>query len=283
MILSHSVQKIRALVKRAKDKGKIVGFVPTMGALHEGHLSLVRAARKECDFVVVSVFVNPTQFGPGEDYQRYPRTFKQDKSFLIKEGVDLVFCPDVREMYPEHFSTCVEEVVLSSYLCGKSRPGHFKGVCTVVAKLFNIVQPDRAYFGQKDCQQVRIIKRMVRDLNFSAQIRVLPVVREKNGLAMSSRNSYLTGKERKKTAVLYRSLRTAKKKIKEGERSSKKIITMMSAMIKEEIPSAKIDYIRVADPDTLEEVRIIKEKVVVALAVYIGKTRLIDNIIVRYR
>lgn len=281
MVIARRINIIREVITDAKRKNLLVGFVPTMGALHEGHFSLVRAARKECNFVVVSIFVNPTQFGPGEDYQQYPRTFKRDEVLLKKEGVDCVFYPSVKVIYPREYSTYVEEIRLSRTLCGKSRPGHFKGVCTVVAKLFNIVQPHVSYFGQKDYQQAQIIKRMAGDLHFPIRIKVLPIVRERDGLAMSSRNSYLSGKEREKVSVLYRSLCMAKKKAQRGEQSSKRIIMSIRTMILKEIPQAKIDYIQVVAPDMLEDVRLIRGNVVIALAVYIGKTRLIDNIIVK--
>ncbi len=281
MIVARSIPKVREIVNRAKRKAKIVGFVPTMGALHEGHLSLVRRARKECDFVVVSIFVNPTQFGPQEDFSRYPRNFKQDKLLLEKEGVDLVFYPTVSTMYPQQFSTYVEETSLSKYLCGKYRPGHFKGVCTVVAKLFNIVQPDVAYFGQKDFQQAQIIKRMVRDLNFPIKIKVLPIVREKDGLAMSSRNYYLTPSQRKKASFLYQALLLAKKFIQRGERDSSYLKKELENFIKRNIPEAKIDYIAFVSPSTLKDIdKITKGKVLVALAVHVGKARLIDNILI---
>ena len=282
MIVARSILKVRKIIKKVKEKKKIVGFVPTMGALHLGHLSLIRKAKKECDFVVVSIFVNPIQFGPQEDYKRYPRPFKKDKKILEEEKVDLLFYPTVKVMYPENFSTYVEEVSLSKYLCGKFRPGHFRGVTTVVAKLFNIVNPDISYFGQKDFQQAQIIKRMVRDLNFPVKIKVLPIVREKDGLAMSSRNSYLTSSERKKAAFLYQSLKKAKVLIKQKE-NPQKVREAVIRFIKEKIPESRIDYVEVADPSTLESLKTIRknQKVLVALAVHIGKARLIDNILVK--
>jgi len=282
MIVARSILKVRKIIKKAKEKKKIVGFVPTMGALHLGHLSLIRKAKKECDFVVVSIFVNPIQFGPQEDYKRYPRPFKKDKKILEEEKVDLLFYPTAKVMYPQNFSTYVEEVSLSKYLCGKFRLGHFRGVTTVVAKLFNIVSPDISYFGQKDFQQAQIIKRMVRDLNFPVKIKVLPIVREKDGLAMSSRNSYLTSSERKKAAFLYQSLKKAKVLIKQKE-NPQKIRQVVIRFIKEKIPESKIDYVEVADPSTLESLKTIRknQKVLVALAVHVGGARLIDNILVK--
>jgi len=278
MIVAKSIAKVRKIINKAKKENKTIGFVPTMGALHKGHLSLVKRAKKECNFVVVSIFVNPIQFGPKEDYKKYPRTFKEDKKLLLGYA-DLLFFPYVETMYKEDNSTFVEETILSKFLCGASRPGHFKGVCTVVAKLFNIVEPDIAYFGQKDYQQALIIKRMVRDLNFPVKIKVLPIVREKDGLAMSSRNTYLNEKERKEAVCLYKALNLAKNIIKEGERDSKVVIERMKNLILSH-SSAKIDYIKITDPYILEDVEKIEKKVLVALAVFIGTTRLIDNILI---
>ena len=282
MIVARSILKVRKIIKKVKEEKKIVGFVPTMGALHLGHLSLIRKAKKECDFVVVSIFVNPIQFGPQEDYERYPRPFKKDKKILEEEKVDLLFYPTAKVMYPQNFSTYVEEVSLSKYLCGKFRPGHFRGVTTVVAKLFNIVNPDISYFGQKDFQQAQIIKRMVRDLNFPVKIKVLPIVREEDGLAMSSRNSYLTSSERKKAAFLYQSLKKAEALIKQKE-NPQKVREAVIRFIKEKIPESRIDYVEVADPSTLESLKTIRknQKVLVALAVHVGRARLIDNILVK--
>jgi len=278
MIVAKSIAKVRKIINKAKKENKTIGFVPTMGALHKGHLSLVKKAKKECNFVVVSIFVNPIQFGPKEDYKKYPRTFKEDKKLLLGYA-DLLFFPYVETMYKKDNSTFVEETILSKFLCGASRPGHFKGVCTVVAKLFNIVEPDIAYFGQKDYQQALIIKRMVRDLNFPVKIKVLPIVREKDGLAMSSRNTYLNEKERKEAVCLYKALNLAKNIIKEGERDSKVVIERMKNLILSH-SSAKIDYIKITDPYILEDVEKIEKKVLVALAVFIGTTRLIDNILI---
>lgn len=282
MLIERNISQIHRIIREARKKRKVIGFVPTMGALHEGHFSLIRAARKECDFVVVSIFVNPIQFGPTEDFKKYPRNFKKDKRLLKLEKVDLIFYPRVKDMYPKDFSTFVEEQFLSKPLCGKSRPGHFKGVCTVVAKLFNIVEPDVAYFGQKDYQQAQIIKRMVEDLNFPIKIKVLPIIRERDGLAMSSRNSYLSFKERKDATILLAALRLARTLINKGERSSRNLRKEIIQIIKSK-KSAKIDYVEIVDAHTLRRLTRIKGKVLVALAVYIGKTRLIDNIVVRVR
>ncbi|MFN4245241.1 MAG: pantoate--beta-alanine ligase [Brevinematia bacterium] len=266
-----------------KREGKSIGFVPTMGALHEGHLSLVRQSKKDNDITVVSIFVNPTQFGPNEDYDAYPRQFETDKRLLETEGVDYLFYPSVDDMYPYGYETYVELKLLPNHLCGLSRPGHFRGVSTVVSKLFNIVQPDRAYFGQKDYQQAQIIKKMVRDLNFPIEIVVMPIVRESDGLAMSSRNSYLSQEERKNATVLYRSLQRAKDLILSGEKDVKKIKDEIRRIISS-VPS-KIDYIEVVDPNTLDSLDLIPDRgsVVVAIAVYIGKARLIDNEIVELK
>jgi pantoate--beta-alanine ligase len=282
MSIVKNISELREIIKKIKRKRKIVGFVPTMGALHLGHLSLIRKAKKEADFVVVSIFVNPTQFGPNEDYKRYPRPFKKDKEILEKEKVDLLFYPSVKTMYSKDFSTYVEEVSLSKVLCGKFRPGHFKGVCTVVAKLFNIVAPNIAYFGQKDYQQARIIKRMVRDLNFPVKIKVLPIVREKDGLALSSRNSYLSLQERKDALCLYKALNKAKELIEKGEREVKLIKREMKKIIKK-VKYTKIDYIEIVDADNLREIERIKGKILIALAVWIGKARLIDNFILNVK
>jgi pantoate--beta-alanine ligase len=282
MRIVKNISELREIIKKIKRKRKIVGFVPTMGALHLGHLSLIRKAKKEADFVVVSIFVNPTQFGPNEDYKRYPRPFKKDKEILEKEKVDLLFYPSVKTMYSKDFSTYVEEVSLSKVLCGKFRPGHFKGVCTVVAKLFNIVAPNIAYFGQKDYQQARIIKRMVRDLNFPVKIKVLPIVREKDGLALSSRNSYLSLQERKDALCLYKALNKAKELIEKGEREVKLIKREMKKIIKK-VKYTKIDYIEIVDADNLREIERIKGKILIALAVWIGKARLIDNFILNVK
>ncbi|MBI2560339.1 MAG: pantoate--beta-alanine ligase [Planctomycetes bacterium] len=269
------------LIKSTSGRGEnqTIGFVPTMGALHEGHLSLIRAAQKENDAVVVSIFVNPLQFGPDEDFQRYPRQLERDKELLNQVGgVDTIFYPDAREMYPEGFCTAVEVKELGNRLCGSSRLGHFSGVATVVTKLFNIVKPDAAYFGQKDFQQTVIIKRLIADLNMDVEIKVLPTVRDEDGLALSSRNQYLSREERQDALCLYQALLKAKSLANSGETDAKKIIKEMVNVVNR-TQSSKIDYVSIVNPDTLEDVQEIKDGAVAALAVWIGKTRLIDNII----
>ncbi len=277
MKLITNVAEMQSFSLSAKAVGKKVGFVPTMGYLHDGHLSLVRAAREANDLVVVSIFVNPTQFGPGEDFDRYPRNLERDKRLVEGAGADVVFHPTATDMYPQDFSTYVEETKLSRHLCGLSRPTHFRGVTTVVLKLFNIVLPDVAYFGQKDAQQALLIKRMVRDLNVPVKIEVLPTVREKDGLAMSSRNEYLTPEQRRQATVLFKALTEAKRRIDSGERKADKIQETIKAII-ESAREAKIDYISIANRDTLDEVENLRGNVLIALAVFIGKTRLIDNL-----
>jgi len=261
-------------------KGRKIGFVPTMGALHEGHLSLVRRSKQENDITVVSIFVNPIQFGPNEDFNRYPRDFDGDFNKLQNEGVDILFYPDIASIYPEGYSTYVEVKGLSDKLCGAFRPGHFKGVATIVTKLFNIVKPNRAYFGQKDYQQSVIIRRMVKDLNLDVEIIVCPTVREEDGLAMSSRNSYLSGKEREAATIIYKTLTKASELIQSGIIDGVRIKNFMMEEIKKEPAVSSIDYVGVYDPETLDEIDIIKSEVVLAAAIFIGKTRLIDNIIV---
>jgi pantoate--beta-alanine ligase len=262
---------------RAAAEGS-VGFVPTMGYLHEGHLELVRRARAENEVVVVSIFVNPTQFGPSDDFAQYPRDMDRDLALLEKEGTDLVFAPGVEEMYPPGCDTWVEVGAVAERLEGAARPGHFKGVATVVAKLFNMVQPNKTYFGQKDAQQVIVIKKMVADLDMNLEVIVVPTVRESDGLAMSSRNTYLNPEERKASLVLWNSLRLAQQLFGEGERNADRIREGMIALIGKE-PLAKIGYVSVADPETLEELTTVESSAVVSLAVHIGKTRLIDNVL----
>lgn len=278
MEVFSKIDDLRRKLKEEKRNGKSIGFVPTMGYLHEGHLSLVRQSIKENDLTVVSIFVNPIQFGPGEDFNRYPRDIERDKRLLEKEGVHYLFSPDEDEMYPAGFKTFVEVAEIGKKLCGKSRPGHFKGVSTVVLKLFNIVQPNRAYFGQKDAQQAIIIKKMVKDLNLDVDIVVMPIVREEDGLAMSSRNVYLNEEERKNAIVLYKSLREAEKMIRMGEKNAEKVVNRIKEVIMS-YPEALIDYIEIVDTEELNPVNPIKGKVLIALAVYIGKARLIDNMI----
>ncbi|PLV56117.1 pantoate--beta-alanine ligase [Thermotoga sp. SG1] len=278
MRIIETIEEMKKFSEEMREKRKTIGFVPTMGYLHEGHLSLVRRARAENDVVVVSIFVNPTQFGPNEDYERYPRDFERDRKLLEKENVDCVFHPSVEEMYPPDFSTFVEETKLSKPLCGRSRPGHFRGVCTVVTKLFNIVKPHRAYFGQKDAQQFRVLRRMVRDLNMDVEMIECPIVREPDGLAMSSRNVYLTSEERKQALALYQSLKLAENLFLNGERDA---VKMKEAMINHlsRFDRVKIDYVEIVDEETLEPVEKIDRKVIVAVAAWVGKARLIDNMI----
>jgi pantoate--beta-alanine ligase len=274
MRVVHTIAEARA-VRRALPG--TWGFVPTMGYLHEGHLSLVRRARAENDRVAVSVFVNPTQFGPHEDYARYPRDLERDLRLLEPLGVDLVFVPSVEEMYPPGFQTWVIVEEVSRPLEGASRPGHFRGVATVVAKLFNILQPDRAYFGQKDAQQTVVIRRMVQDLNIPVEIVICPTVREPDGLAMSSRNTYLNPEERRAATVLFRALQAAKARYEAGERDAERLREAMREVIRAE-PLARIDYVSVAHPETLQELERVEGPALLSLAVYIGTTRLIDNL-----
>ena len=284
MKVIRSIKAMRRFVAEAKGGGKSVGLVPTMGFFHEGHLSLMRKARKECGSVVVSIFVNPAQFTAGEDLESYPRDFGRDRKLAEVEGVDAIFYPSTGQMYGEGFSTYVVEKRLSNSLCGVSRPGHFRGVATVVLKLFNIVQPDRAYFGQKDAQQALIIKRMVRDLDVPVRVRVrvLPIVREKDGLAMSSRNKYLGPDERKDALALRGSLVMAKNMVDSGEKSCYKILRKMVKKI-EAAGGSRIDYISIVDAETLVEAKRAEGRLIIALAVYFGKARLIDNIVVNSR
>jgi pantoate--beta-alanine ligase len=259
-----------------------VGLVPTMGALHEGHLSLVRAARAQCDSVVVSIFVNPLQFGPNEDLAKYPRTFERDCELLERDKVDILFMPSVDDMYPKNAVTYVTVEGMSAKLCGRSRPGHFRGVTTVVAKLFDIVEPEVAFFGQKDAAQCAIIRRMVRDLNFPVEIVVGPIVRELDGLAMSSRNGYLTPQERKSALVIYRGLGEVKKHFDQGERNAEKLAETGKQALSQE-PGARLDYLEIVDPDTLDPVPEIANETLVAVAAFVGGTRLIDNILLSPR
>ncbi len=276
MITVRKAEAARRIVKDVHRSGKTIGFVPTMGALHSGHLSLIRRARKETDFVAVSIFVNPTQFVPGEDFERYPRRFTRDKRLLQKEGVDLLFAPDVHQMYPKGFSTYVVEENLTKVLCGRRRPGHFRGVTTIVAKLLNLLNPDRAYFGQKDYQQSVVIERMVKDLNIDTKVVVSPAVRERGGLAVSSRNDYLSQEERKKALCLYEALKVARALAKRGERDCQKIVKAMKRRILQE-KGVRIDYVSIVHSETLKELSTLEGKAVAAVAVWVGKARLIDN------
>ncbi len=275
------IPQIREAAKAEREMGKSIGFVPTMGYFHQGHLSLMKAARRECDTVVISIFVNPTQFGPTEDFASYPRDVERDKKMAEAVGVDYAFIPSVEEIYPDGYSTYVDiEGSLTKGLCAADRPGHFRGCATVVAKLFNIVQPDKAYFGQKDVQQAIIMKRMVDDLNIPVEIVVCPTVREKDGLAMSSRNVYLSPEERKAAPVLCKALRKAEKMVGAGERKAPAIRKTMEDIIRSE-PLANIEYIAICDTTNLEEVEEIKDETLIALAAKFGKARLIDNTIIR--
>lgn len=279
MDICYTIKDVRERVNAWKREGLSVGFVPTMGYLHEGHKSLMEAARANNDKVVVSVFVNPMQFGPNEDLESYPRDFEKDSKLCESVGVDLIFHPEPSEMYADGFCSYVDMNGLTGELCGKSRPIHFRGVQTVVLKLFNIVKPDRAYFGQKDAQQLAVIRRMVKDLNVDTEIVGCPIVREADGLAKSSRNTYLNSDERKAALILSRSLKLGKEMIENGETDSKSVIKAITDNINTE-PLAKIDYVDVVDFDTITPVDRIGRSVLVAIAVYIGKTRLIDNFII---
>lgn len=276
MNIASSIREVRELVKEWKAQGLRVGFVPTMGYLHEGHKSLIENAARDNDKVVVSIFVNPIQFGPTEDLASYPRDLQRDSALCQEAGADLIFNPEKEEMYYEDFCSFVDMDGLTKGLCGASRPVHFRGVCTVVTKLFNIVKPDRAYFGEKDAQQLAVIKRMVRDLNIDIEIIGCPIIREVDGLAKSSRNTYLSCKEREAAVILSKSLNLGREAIDSGERSSNKVIDIIKNNINiEEL--ASIDYVQVVDSLSLETVENIEKSILIAIAVYIGKTRLIDN------
>ncbi|HMF57879.1 MAG TPA: pantoate--beta-alanine ligase [Pyrinomonadaceae bacterium] len=273
-------QRMSSVARKVRrEQDQTIGLVPTMGALHEGHLSLVREARRMCDVVVVSVFVNPTQFGPSEDFNRYPRDLTNDTALLTDYNIEYIFAPTVEEIYPKNFSTYVTVEGLSEQQEGMSRPGHFRGVATVVAILLNVVRPDFAFFGQKDAQQALIIRRMVRDLAFDTEVVVMPTVREESGLALSSRNAYLNDEERHAATVIYKALRRAKDAYKDGERSAARIAGIVRATVETE-PRARIDYVSVTDADTLERLDKLDDRtVLVAVAATIGNTRLIDNTI----
>jgi len=269
---------MRAASRAARLIGLRVGLVPTMGALHDGHLSLVRAAKSQCDVVVVSIFVNPLQFGPNEDLGKYPRTFERDCELLEREGIDFLFMPSTEEMYPANAVTFVTVDGLSDRLCGRSRPGHFRGVTTVVAKLFAIVEPDLAFFGQKDAAQAAIIRRMVCDLNFPAEIIVCPIVREPSGLAMSSRNAYLSPQERESALALYRSLFEVRHAFEQGERQTARLIEAGKHVLARE-SGVRPDYLEIVDPETLDPLLEVDRPALVAVAAFVGSTRLIDNIL----
>lgn len=279
MVVAETIASVRSLVGEARRQGKKVGLVPTMGALHAGHTSLIEAAARECGFVVVSIFVNPTQFGQGEDLEKYPRPFEADLDVCDRAGVDVVFAPPVGQMYPDENLTWVTVEKLTRPLCGLGRPTHFRGVTTVCTKLFNIVGPDVAYFGQKDAQQATVIKRMVADLNVPVEIVVCPTVREPSGLAVSSRNQYLDDREKRAAANICRSLEQCRRMINTGETRTEQLVAAMRAKL-EEVPSIEIEYVNIVDAETLEDVDKISRPVLVAVAVRIGSTRLIDNILV---
>jgi pantoate--beta-alanine ligase len=278
MKICSTIQEIRGASRPLRHEGKRIGLVPTMGALHGGHLSLVRAARARCDVVAASIFVNPTQFGPNEDFTEYPRSFERDCQVVQQAGVDLLFAPSVEEMYPAPVITWVTVEGLSDRLCGRSRPGHFRGVTTVVAKLFHTIEPDLAFFGQKDAAQAAIIRRMVRDLNVPVEIVVCPIVREADGLAMSSRNVYLDSRQRQQALVLSRSLKLVQSLSQQGERSAARLISAGKEEFSRE-PAVQLDYFEVVDPDTLESVETVTGQSLVAVAAWVGTTRLIDNIL----
>ena len=280
MELINRRQRMGSVARKIRrEQDKTIGLVPTMGALHEGHLSLVREARRMCDVVVVSVFVNPTQFGPGEDFEKYPRDLTKDTALLTDYNVDYIFAPTVEEIYPRGFSTYVTVEGLSEQLEGSSRPGHFRGVATVVTILLNTVRPDFAFFGQKDAQQALVIRRLVKDLAFDTEIVVLPTVREDSGLAISSRNLYLTAEEQQAATVIHHALQAAKRAYKDGERSAGRLADLVRSTIEDE-PRARLDYVSISDAETLERLdRLDERPILVALAAYIGKTRLIDNTI----
>jgi pantoate--beta-alanine ligase len=278
MVTISSPSEMTRLSREARRAGKLVGLVPTMGALHQGHISLVRAARSRCDVVMASIFVNPTQFGPTEDFAKYPRNLEKDSAMLISEGIQYLFAPGVEAMYPAGSSAWVNVEGLCDKLDGGSRPGHFRGVTTVVAKLLNIVHPDLAFFGQKDAAQVAVIRKMVRDLHFDTEIVVCPIVREADGVAMSSRNAYLSPEERKRATVIYRSLRRVEALAAQGEKNSARLAAAGRAVMAEE-PSIRIDYYEVVDPDTLDPVADGANGALVAAAAFVGRTRLIDNVV----
>jgi len=278
MKICSTIPEARAACRDARASRKRLGLVPTMGALHEGHLSLVRAAKAQCDAVAVSIFVNPTQFGPTEDLSKYPRQFDRDCRLLEKEGVNIVFAPPVEEVYPPGEVTWVLVEGLSEKLDGRSRPGHFRGVTTIVSKLFHIIEPEAAFFGQKDAAQLAVIRRMVRDLNFPVEIVGCPIVREPDGLAMSSRNAYLNREERKRALVLQRSLQEVRQQFQAGERIAAKLISAAKEVFAGE-PHVRLDYFEIVNPDTLDPVERVSQRTLIAVAAYFGTTRLIDNIV----
>jgi len=282
MLITQTIQEVRASLAPIRSAGKRIGFMPTLGYMHEGHLKNIDLAKQHADFVVVSIFVNPMQFGPAEDFSGYPRNFERDRRLCESRGTDLIFAPSVSGMYAEPALLTFDIAQMSDHLCGARRPGHFNGVAQVVAKFFNIVQPDIAIFGQKDVQQLFILKRMVADLNFPTKIIAAPTVREPDGLAMSSRNMYLTPEQRSQSSILYQSLQLGKKRVLTGERSAKKIIADMTHLI-QTASEARIDYVEIVRASDLQPIEVIDGQAVIALAVYFGKARLIDNIILEIK
>ncbi len=282
MKILQTLEAMHEASRDARAEGKRLGFVPTMGALHEGHLSLIRAAQSQCDVVAVSIFVNPLQFGPTEDLAKYPRPFDRDRALLEKEGLQFLFAPSSEEMYPKGAVTYVTVEGLSEKLCGRSRPGHFRGVTTVVSKLFHIIEPDAAFFGQKDAAQVAIIRRMVRDLNFPIEIVACPIVREKDGLAMSSRNAYLTPEQRKSALVLHRSLLAVESEFERGDKNTISLVEAGRKTMAAEL-GVKLDYLEIVDPHTLDPVPEVRDTALVAMAAIVGATRLIDNVLLQVR
>ena len=280
MEVVSTVDAARAAIRAARRQGQLIGVVPTMGALHEGHLSLIRRARAECGYVVVTLFVNPTQFGPAEDLSRYPRPFEADCELSAGAGADLMFAPPVEEVYPAGFATYVNVEGLTQGLCGGSRPTHFRGVITVVSKLFNMLQPDRAYFGEKDYQQLQVIRRMTRDLDFPIEIVPCPIVREPDGLAMSSRNRYLSPEERRSALSLSRALAAARESFTTGERKAAALVAAAREVF-EAVPQVRIDYVELVDAESLEPLDRLERPAVLAVAAFLGKTRLIDNTVLR--
>ncbi len=282
MIIIETIQEMRAFVQQRREKGQSIALVPTMGSLHQGHLTLLERAKEACDIVVLSIFINPTQFGPNEDFAKYPRDLAGDSEKAVSVGVEVIFHPQAREMYPEGYSTFVQVEGITDKLCGMSRPGHFRGVTTVVNKLFNIIQPDKAFFGQKDAQQVLVLQRMVTDLNMNIHLEVVPILREGDGLAMSSRNAFLSAKERSAALILSQSLQLAETLVAQGEQDIEVLRSQVMAKIATE-KLATCEYAEVYHYPTLQGMNRIKEKALLALAVRIGNTRLIDNTILEVK
>ena len=279
MKIIRTLKKMRSFSRHQRGLGKTIGLVPTMGYLHSGHISLIERAKKDCDTVVVSIYVNPTQFGPEEDYKRYPRDLRMDKKLAKAAGADVLFTPSNKEIYPDGYSSYVRVEKLSEKLCGVSRPTHFRGVTTVVAKLFNIIKPDKSYFGWKDAQQLIIIKKMVEDLNLDVKVIGLPTVREKDGLAISSRNKYLSKEEREIAPILYQALQKAKKIVSSGERNVEKVLRELKKIIEEK--KIKIDYLKAVNLSDFADVKRIEKNTLIAVAAWVGQTRLIDNMLIR--